>query len=254
MNIRNSQPDETLRSEELQEDALSFPGPAQLISVRRSRPHKLAYSVVIPLAALFTIGLTLSMAALIASEFTPQEKAEDFAFQINPVELIVSPPDAIEPPEALLAVEVPPPPPALPVDNHTPVIEPQLTYSSEAAPFVPTRLVFAAANSEITISDRDAKPFLRVPPAIPPRFSQGDHSGQCKVRFDVSPEGQPFNIQTLSCTSKLLKTATVRSVQNWKYTPKIAGGRAVARSGVESTIRFTLNDATGRALPLPRGT
>ena len=106
---------------------------------------------------------------------------------------------------------------------------------------------------KITVSDRDAQPLVRIPPSFPPRFSQGNNSGFCTVRFDVSPEGQPFNVQTVVCTSNQLKSATVKSVQKWKYNPKIVDGRAVARSGVESKIRFDLQDERGRKLPLPSG-
>jgi len=55
------------------------------------------------------------------------------------------------------------------------------------------------------------------------------------------------------CTSSQLRSATVKSVQKWKYNPKIVDGRAVSRSGVESKIRFDLQDERGRKLPLPSG-
>ena len=111
----------------------------------------------------------------------------------------------------------------------------------------------AADSGMITVSDRDAQPLVRIPPIFPPRFLQGDNSGYCKVRFDVSPEGQPFNVVTTRCTSRMLESATKKSVQKWKYNPKIVDGRPTSRSGVESTIRFDLQDERGRKLPLPSG-
>jgi len=62
---------------------------------------------------------------------------------------------------------------------------------------------------------------IRIPPQFPPRFAQGNHSGWCRVRFDVSPEGQTYNIETLICTSDLLEEPTIKSVQKWKYAPKV---------------------------------
>jgi len=99
---------------------------------------------------------------------------------------------------------------------------------------------------KIAVSDRDAQPLVRIPPIMP---SRAEKSGHCKVRFDVSPEGQPFNVSTTFCSSSVFKRASEKSVQKWKYNPKIVDGRAVSRSGVESTIRFKLTDERGREIP-----
>ena len=204
-----------------------------------------------PLAALFTAGLFLLMRFLISAEFVPQDKAEVGSFDINPkVEKIEVLEQSVEVAE-VQRVDTPPPPPQIEraqADKPTEKIA-----SLEGA--IPT---FEApeidrTDFKITVSDRDAQPLVRIPPSFPPRFSQGNNSGFCTVRFDVSPEGQPFNVQTVVCTSNQLKSATVKSVQKWKYNPKIVDGRAVARSGVESKIRFDLQDERGRKLPLPSG-
>jgi protein TonB len=94
---------------------------------------------------------------------------------------------------------------------------------------------------------------VRIPPVFPNRFLQGDYSGYCRVTFDVSPEGQPFNVSAQLCTNDQLKAPTLKSVQRWKYAPKIQNGRPVSRSGLETTIRFDLNDDRGQRLPLPTG-
>lgn len=104
-----------------------------------------------------------------------------------------------------------------------------------------------------TVSDRDAQPLVRIPPSLPPRFMHSNNSGFCNVLFDVSAEGQPFNVQTTFCTSKLLERASIRSVQKWKYNPKIVDHQPVSRTGVESTIRFQLLDERGQPYPLPPG-
>ena len=69
------------------------------------------------------------------------------------------------------------------------------------------------------------------------------------MRFDVSPEGAPFNINALMCTSSVFKRASIRNVGRWKYNPKIVDGRAVSMHGVETTIRFNLTDERGRIIP-----
>lgn len=101
--------------------------------------------------------------------------------------------------------------------------------------------------------DRDAQPLVRIPPIIPARFLQGDHSGYCKVRFDVTPDGAVTNLETTVCTSRQLENATLTSVSKWRFTPKVEDGLPIMRKGVESTIRFDLQDERGRKLPLPDG-
>ena len=101
-------------------------------------------------------------------------------------------------------------------------------------------------NFKIQVSDRDAQPLVRIPPIMPPR---AETSGHCKVQFDVSPEGQPFNVLATYCTKSLFKRSSIKSVQKWKYNPKIVDGRGVARSGVESKITFRLTDERGKIIP-----
>ena len=209
----------------------------------------LRWSVFAPIAAGLTFGLFLLMRVLISAEFSPQEKTEVGQFEINPkVEKIQVADPTIELTE-YEKVETPPPPPLLervkaeqPTEKIT-----EITGSSDV--FVPP--VIDIPHTSIRVSDRDAQPILRTPPIVPPRFLQGNNSGYCKVRFDVSAEGLPFNVQALKCTSSQLKSASIKSVQKWKYNPKMQDGRAVARTGVESKIRFDLKDDRGRILPLP---
>ena len=103
------------------------------------------------------------------------------------------------------------------------------------------------------VSDRDAAPLMRIPPIFPPKILQGNYSGYCKMRFDVSAEGQPYNITDVLCTSPLLEEASRSSIEKWRYDPKILDGRPAKRVGVETTIRFDLSDASGKLLPMPPG-
>lgn len=98
----------------------------------------------------------------------------------------------------------------------------------------------------IEVTDRDAQPLIRIPPIMPPRAKW---SGYCNLEFDVSPEGQPFNISARSCTEKLFERASIQSVRKWKYNPKIVDGKPVSRTGVQSKISFKLLDERGNILP-----
>lgn len=212
----------------------------------------LRYGLSLPLAAVATVGLTLSMAALIATEFTPQDKMETASFEINPrVDEI---PDVVrtEQPDPLKEVETPPPPPIIATDVASPVDLPVIKVAGKIPPFEIGVLDLGKATKVVPM-DSDPTPLVRIPPVFPNRFSQGDVSGYCRVRFDISAEGQPFNVETTICTSGQLKSATVKSVQKWKYAPKIHNGRPVSRSGLEAKIRFDLMGDRGETLPLPSG-
>ena len=210
------------------------------------------YGAVLPAAAILTVGLTLTMAALVATEFTPQEKTETASYEINPLEDDLPDPIRRLELDPLREVEVPPPPPKLAVAKSDAVKEPIIEITGK-------EIIFKKADLDIDTKfdlqpiDKDPTPLVRIPPTFPSRFLQGDVSGYCRVRFDVNPKGQPFNVTATICTSNQLKSPTVRSVQKWKYAPKIQNGRPVSRSGLETTIRFDLKDERGEVLPLPSG-
>jgi len=212
----------------------------------------LRYGVVLPLAAVFTVGLTLTMAGLVAAEFTPQDKTEVASYEINPV--VEDIPDHIRDIrlDPLQLVEVPPPAERLPTDKSDLVREPIVEVISEEIVFEVADLDFDKA-FDLQVIDRDPAPIVRIPPVIPSRFLQGDHSGYCRVQFDIGANGKPLNVTVALCTSKQLSAASIKSVQKWNYTPEIQNGRAVSRSGLETTIRFDLTDERGRLLPLPSG-
>lgn len=213
--------------------------------------NAIRWFITIPVAAIVTVGLFLAMRALIAKEFQPQDKTETASFEINPKVEDVKVIEREIKVDKIKKVDTPPPPPQIERAQADKPTEKIASLEGAIPEFEAPKI--DAQNFKIAVSDRDAQPLVRIPPIFPPRFLQGDNSGFCKVRFDVSPEGQPFNVETTLCTSNQLKSATIKSVQKWKYNPKIVDGRSVSRSGVESTIRFDLSDERGRTLPMPSG-
>ena len=210
------------------------------------------FGAILPVAAVMTTGLALTMAGLIATEFTPQDKTETASYEINPqVEDI---PDVVRTLtlDPLREVDVPPPPPSVATVQTAAVVLPIREITGKKLDFVLTDLDFGDVFTSVPIN-KDPTPLVRVPPVFPNRFSQGNHSGYCRVSFDISPEGQPFNVSATRCTNKQLMGPTVKSVQRWKYAPKILNGRAVSRSGLETTVRFDLKDERGATLPIPTG-
>lgn len=196
------------------------------------------------IAAFVTFVLFVAMMLMIKGDFEPQDKVENASFEINPkvedIKVAVR-----ETKIAKISKVVTPPPP------------PQIERQQAAQPTVAIASLEGAIpdfeapkldkqSFTIAVSDRDAQPLVRIPPIMPPR---AEKSGHCKVRFDVSPEGQPFNVEATYCTSSVFKRSSIKSVQKWKYQPKIVDGRSVARKGVISQITFQLTDDRGRMIP-----
>jgi len=204
-----------------------------------------------PLAAILTVGIFLAMRALISKEFQPQDKAETASFEINPTVEDIKVTKRETKVDKVKKVITPPPPPQIERAKADKPTE-KIASIEGAIPEFETPKI-DASNFKITVSDRDAQPLVRIPPQMPSRFLSGDNSGYCKAEFDVSPEGKPFNVRTSVCTNRTLESATIKSIQKWKYNPKIVDGRSVSRSGVQTTVRFDLQDERGKILPLPKG-
>jgi len=222
------------------------------MSQQKTGKSALHYGAALPLAAVMTVGLTLSMAGLIATEFTPQDKSETASFDINPKVEELREIDRQEPPEALKEVETPPPPPTIATYKTASVDVPFKELKGKKIEFEKQDLDLGNAHEGIQI-DKDPAPIIRVPPVFPQRFLQGNVSGYCQGRFDINSEGVPVNVVTTLCTSKQLSGPTVKSVQGWKYAPEIRNGRSVTRTGLETKILFDLKDERGTLLPLPSG-
>lgn len=93
----------------------------------------------------------------------------------------------------------------------------------------------------------------RLPLKFPPRFLQGNHSGYCKMKFDISSEGDPIHVTAILCTDEQLREVSMKSVLKWRYAPYMKDELAQPRYGEETIIRFELNDENGNLLPLPPG-
>lgn len=191
-----------------------------------------------------TVGLGVMMAALIRVDFIPAQKAEAMIVNINPVvedEIIIK---RTERQKEVKKITPPPPPPSIEVQIAAKPIIAVAELDGAIPIFVKPKL--ERESFDIVVSDTDAKPLLRIAPIMPP---SAERSGHCKVRFDVSAQGQPYNVQAVYCTQSLFSRASIKSVQKWKYNPKVSNGRMVARSGVESQITFELSDESGRVIP-----
>jgi len=204
----------------------------------------LRYTITAPLAALLTAGLFIGMKALITGEFKPKPKIAAAQFEINPVadDIIAEP--RVTKLAALETVETPPPPPIIERVKAAQPQEPIATPIIAPHPFDP--LVLDIKTTQFAISDAEAKPLFRVAANMPPRAQR---SGHCNVIFDVSPQGEPYNIKAPFCTEPMFERPTLKAVAKWKYRPKIQDGQAVARTGVRNKMSFNLTNEQGQIIP-----
>ena len=198
----------------------------------------------IPVAAFVTISLFVLMMTLIAEEFKPQDKIESASFEINPKVEDIKVIQREVKVDKVKKVVTPPPPPTIERAKADKPTERIASLEGAIPEFEAPKI--DRGNFKIAVSDRDAQPLVRIPPIMPTR---AEKSGHCLVRFDVSPEGAPFNVVTTFCTQSLFERATIKSVQKWKFNPKIQEGRAVSRSGVETKVSYRLADERGKIIP-----
>lgn len=198
----------------------------------------------IPVAAFVTFALFVAMKILISGDFKPQKKLEAANFEINPTVEDIKVVQRTTKIDKVRKVITPPPPPQIERQQAAKPQEAIASLEGAIPEFEAPKI--DRQNFKIQVSDRDAQPLVRIPPIMPPR---AEKSGHCTVRFDVSPDGAPFNVTAPYCTQSLFKRASIKSVERWKYNPKIVDGRSVSRTGVESKITFRLTDERGKIIP-----
>lgn len=129
----------------------------------------------------------------------------------------------------------PPPPPAV----NDPSNRPALGGVRAAIPQLNTNLKIGTGFNP----DRDAQPLVRIPPQYPERCQARAGSRETVfLQFDVTPEGTTTNIQVVDSTNSCFNRAASRSVERWKYQPKIVDNEPQWRRGVQTQVTFVLEE------------
>jgi periplasmic protein TonB len=90
-------------------------------------------------------------------------------------------------------------------------------------------------------SDRDVVPLVRIAPEYPPRALSRGLEGWVQVRFTITATGTVRDpIVVKADPPGIFDDAALKSIARWRYNPKVEGGVAVERVGVETIIRFQL--------------
>ena len=90
-------------------------------------------------------------------------------------------------------------------------------------------------------SDRDVIPLVRIAPDYPPRALSRGLEGWVQVQFTITPTGMVKDPIVVNAEPKnIFDDAALKAIARWRYNPKVEGGVAVERVGVQTIIRFQL--------------
>jgi len=90
-------------------------------------------------------------------------------------------------------------------------------------------------------SDRDVIPLVRIAPDYPPRALSRGLEGWVQVQFTITPTGTVKDPVVVNAEPKgIFDDAALKSIARWRYNPRVEGGVAVERVGVQTIIRFQL--------------
>jgi len=91
--------------------------------------------------------------------------------------------------------------------------------------------------------DRDVIPFVRVAPDYPPRAAARGLEGWVQIQFAVTATGTVRDPVVVAAEPRgIFEDAALKAIARWRYNPRIDGGVAVERVGLQTVIRFELNN------------
>jgi protein TonB len=90
-------------------------------------------------------------------------------------------------------------------------------------------------------SDRDVIPLVRIAPDYPPRALSRGLEGWVQVQFTITATGTVKDPVVVNADPKnIFDDAALKAIARWRYNPRVEGGVAVERVGVQTIIRFQL--------------
>jgi protein TonB len=92
-------------------------------------------------------------------------------------------------------------------------------------------------------SDTDVIPLVRIPPDYPPRALERGVEGWVQVEFTITETGGVKDAKVVAAQPRgIFDEAALRSIARWRYNPKVEDGKAVARVGMQTVIKFQLSN------------
>jgi protein TonB len=197
--------------------------------------HALRIPIAVVLGAAFTTSMFWLLWSLVGTAFDVGDRTEaqriEFSRMRRDTEVATKRDEKVE-------RERPPPTPETPrmafsaggIENNV----------AQLTPIVDAR----GAMSRMTMSagsDRDVIPLVRINPDYPPRALSRGLEGWVQVQFTITPTGTVADAKVINAEPKnIFDDAALKAIARWRYNPKVEGGVAVERVGVQTIIRFQL--------------
>jgi protein TonB len=91
--------------------------------------------------------------------------------------------------------------------------------------------------------DREVTPIVRINPTYPPREQARGIEGWVQVQFTVTATGTVRDAIVVDSEPKsVFDAAALEAIGRWRYNPRVDGGVAVERVGLQTVIRFKLEN------------
>ena len=92
-------------------------------------------------------------------------------------------------------------------------------------------------------SDSDAVPLVRITPDYPPGAIRTNTEGWVQVQFSITTTGSVRDASVVAAQPpKIFDDAALKAIARWRYQPRVQGGVATERVGLQTIIRFDLED------------
>lgn len=92
------------------------------------------------------------------------------------------------------------------------------------------------------VSDGEYLPIIKFRPVHPPQATARGLEGQVIVSYTVTKDGSTRDVQVIESTDAVFESAAIEAAQNYRYKPRVIAGRAVEVPGVQTTLRFELDN------------
>lgn len=103
--------------------------------------------------------------------------------------------------------------------------------------------IAAPRGTSLAGTDRDTLPLVRVPPDYPPGAESKGIEGWVQVQFTVAANGSVRDAFVVASEPRtIFDDAALKAIARWRYNPRIDGGVAVERVGLQTVIRFELTN------------
>jgi protein TonB len=185
------------------------------------------------LLALLPVGaLYWALWTLTSVEVTfPPIKAVKFDFTTVPVD---TPVESIRDPKP--ERELPP------VTPDVPRMTGQHTDMDNTVPVPPSTVEWVPTQVPTAGIDREPIPLIRVIPDYPPPAIRQGLEGWVQVQFTITATGAVTDAIVVNSSSKIFEANALKAIVRWRYNPKIEDGVGVERVGVQTLLKFELEN------------